>query len=80
MICAGCSTNSGVRTASDPVYEGVPAGMLAPCRVQDIPLKTVADIVASRQIYVEGLISCAAQIDAIRKHDAEARASYGMPD
>ncbi|NIJ37931.1 hypothetical protein FHR22_002634 [Sphingopyxis panaciterrae] len=56
-----------------PVYAGLPAEMLAPCVVQDVQLVTTGDIVVSRNRYVEAFQKCAAKVDAIRKHDAEAR-------
>lgn len=77
MICAGCSKNVDIESAGGPVYEGVPAGMLEPCTVEDIRLVTVADIIASREIYVTAFRTCAARVDAIREHDAEAREIYG---
>lgn len=48
---------------------------MAPCVVVDIALDTVGDLVASRELYKAGFEACAAKVDAIRKHDAEARAT-----
>lgn len=56
-----------------PAYQGIPAGLMPRCTVEDIPLKTTADIVTSRGIYKEGFEKCAATVDAIRAHDAKAR-------
>ncbi|GEM_PF-3115981 len=50
---------------------------MEPCTVDDIRLVTAADIIASRQIYVEAFQKCAARIVAIRQHDQEARAIDG---
>lgn len=63
----------------EPVYMGLPAAMLAPCVVHDVQLNTTGDIVVSRQRYVEAFDKCAAKVDAIRKHDAEARAAATPP-
>lgn len=57
-----------------PAYQGVPAGLLERCVVKDVELASTGDIVTSRGIYKEGFEKCAAKIDAIRAHDAEARA------
>jgi hypothetical protein len=48
---------------------------MAPCVVVDIALDTVGDLVASRELYKAGFEACAAKVDAIREHDAEARAA-----
>ncbi len=77
MICAGCSKNADIEFAGGPAYEGIPAGLLERCKVEDIRLMTVADIIASREIYVEAFRICAARVDAIRDHDREAREHYG---
>jgi hypothetical protein len=45
------------------------------CTVQDVPQETVASIIESRGIYIKAFNKCAAKVDAIRKHDAEARAA-----
>lgn len=45
------------------------------CTVQDIALVSTGDIVTSRGIYKEGFEKCAAKVDAIRDHDAKARAA-----
>lgn len=75
LICAGCSTRSEV-VASPParVYRGIPAGLMTRCTVQDVELVATGDIVTSRGIYKAGFEKCAAKIDAIRAHDAKARA------
>jgi len=57
-----------------PVYHGIDAGLLERCVVKDVELVSTGDIFASRGIYKEGFEKCAAKIDAIRAHDAEARA------
>ena len=57
-----------------PTYIGIPAGLMARCVVRDVPLETTADIVTSRGRYKDGFEKCAAKIDAIRAHDAKARA------
>lgn len=54
-------------------YQGIDAGLMARCTVKDVPLETTADIVTSRGIYKEGFEKCAAKVDAIPEHDAEAR-------
>ncbi|WP_442947303.1 Rz1-like lysis system protein LysC [Novosphingobium sp.] len=78
LTCAACSKRSDVASAPPPpAYEGIPAGLMARCTVKDIPLETTADIVTSRGIYKEGFEKCAAKVDAIRAHDAEARAAAG---
>jgi len=43
--------------------------------VKDVALTSTGDIVTSRGVYKEGFEKCAAKIDAIRRHDAEARAA-----
>lgn len=45
------------------------------CTVQDVLQETVASIIESRGIYIKAFNKCAAKIDAIRDHDAQARAS-----
>lgn len=45
------------------------------CVVQDVAMDTVGDVVVSRARYKEAFERCAAKVDAIRKHDAEARAT-----
>ncbi len=42
--------------------------------VKDVELAATGDIVTSRGIYKEGFEKCAAKVDAIRAHDANARA------
>lgn len=54
---------------------GLPAAILAPCIVQDVQLVTTGDIVVSRNRYKEAYEKCAAKVDAIRKHDADAQAA-----
>lgn len=44
------------------------------CVVRDVTLNTTGDLVVSRNLWKQGQEICAARIDAIRKHDAEARA------
>lgn len=61
-------------SAPPPAYEGIPAGLMERCTVKDVKLVTTGDLVASRDAYIEGFEKCAAKIDAIRAHDAEARA------
>ncbi|MEE4452849.1 hypothetical protein V2S85_14445 [Novosphingobium resinovorum] len=43
------------------------------CTVQDVPQETVASIIESRGIYIKAFGKCAAKVDAIRAHDAQAR-------
>jgi hypothetical protein len=38
-----------------------------------VPLETVDGLVVSRERYKAGFEQCAAKVDAIREHDAEAR-------
>lgn len=45
------------------------------CVVRDVELNTTGDLVTSRNIYKKGFEVCAARVEAIRKHDAEARAA-----
>jgi len=45
------------------------------CTVQDVPQETVASIIESRGIYIKAFNKCAAKVDAIREHDAEAKAN-----
>ncbi len=75
VTLSACSTAS--KPAPAPVapliYTGVPAALLARCVVQDVEIKTTGDIVVSRNRWKAGFEKCAAQVDAIRKHDAEAR-------
>lgn len=44
------------------------------CVVQDVELISTGDIVESRNRYKAGFDKCAAKVDAIRDHDAKARA------
>ena len=78
MICAACSNSSGVKSAPPVSYEGAPAGLTAPCIVHDVPLVFAGDILTSRNLYKEGFEKCAAKVDAIRKHDAEARRALNI--
>lgn len=57
------------------IYTGVPAGLMERCVVRDVALDTTGDIVTSRNLYKDGFEKCAAKVDAIRKHDAAARAA-----
>lgn len=43
--------------------------------MQDVPQETVASIITSRSIYIKAFKLCAAKVDAIRVHDAQARAA-----
>lgn len=45
---------------------------MARCVVRDVELNTTGDLVVSLNIK-EGFELCSANVDAIRKHDAEAR-------
>lgn len=76
MTCAACSNSSDkIASAPPPVYQGIPAGLIERCTVQDVPQETVASIIESRGIYIKAFNLCAAKIDAIRAHDAEARSA-----
>ncbi|WPZ05678.1 Rz1-like lysis system protein LysC [Pelagerythrobacter marinus] len=75
LILGACSNRGDVESAPREAYRGIPAGLMAPCVVVDIALDTVGDLVASRELYKAGFEACAAKVDAIRKHDAEARAT-----
>jgi hypothetical protein len=76
MTCAACSNSkSEIASAPLPVYQGIPAGLMERCTVQDVQQETVASIIESRGIYIKAFNKCAAKIDAIRDHDAQARAS-----
>jgi hypothetical protein len=44
------------------------------CVVKDVEMLTTGDIVTSRNLYKDGFEKCAAKVDAIREHDAAARA------
>ncbi|WP_449252782.1 Rz1-like lysis system protein LysC [Croceibacterium xixiisoli] len=70
LICAGCSDGNEITSAPPSAYRGIPAGLMAPCVVQDVPLATTADMVISRGRWKAGFEECAAKIDAIRAHDA----------
>ncbi|MGH6746604.1 hypothetical protein [Novosphingobium sp.] len=61
-------------SAPPPAYEGIPAGLMERCTVQDVPQETVASIIESRGIYIKAYNKCAAKVEAIRAHDADARA------
>ncbi|WP_395326954.1 hypothetical protein WBP06_09560 [Novosphingobium sp. BL-8H] len=75
MTCAACSNSrSEIASAPPPAYQGIPAGLMEPCTVQDVPQETVASIIESRSIYISAFKKCAAKVDAIRAHDAQARA------
>lgn len=73
-ICAACSTSV---KAPPQVYVGIPAALMARCVVQDITMDTVGDVVTSRARYKEAFERCAAKVDAIRAHDAQASAAVG---
>jgi hypothetical protein len=76
LTCAACSNSKGeIASAPPPVYQGIDAGLMERCTVQDVPQETVASIIESRGIYIKAFNKCAAKVDAIRKHDAEARAA-----
>jgi len=49
------------------------------CVVQDVALVATGDIVESRARYKDGFEKCAAKVDAIREHDAQARAAASAP-
>ncbi|WP_146037162.1 Rz1-like lysis system protein LysC [Novosphingobium guangzhouense] len=75
MICAACSSSKGeVVSAAPPSYQGIPAGLMEPCTVQDVRQETVASVIESRSIYIKAFKRCAAKVDAIRDHDARMRA------
>lgn len=74
LISSGCSKPSEVRSAP-MVYQGVPAALMERCVVRDVELNTTGDLVVSRNIWKAGQEVCSARIDAIRKHDAQARAA-----
>lgn len=77
LTCAACSRSNEVASAPPPpsAYQGIPAGLLERCVVKDVALTSTGDIVTSRGVYKEGFGKCAAKIDAIRDHDAQARAA-----
>lgn len=78
-IFASCSNSkSEIASAPPPVYQGIPAGLMERCTVQDVPQETVASIIESRGIYIKAFNKCAAKVDAIREHDAEARAGHPL--
>ena len=56
-----------------PMAFFVPQGLLARCVVHDIELAMVGDVVKSRDLWIAGHRKCAAQIDAIRSHQAKVR-------
>ena len=75
LSCAACSNSKGeIASAPPPAYEGIPAGLMERCTVQDVPQETVASIIESRGIYIKAFNKCAAKVDAIRDHDSKARA------
>lgn len=79
LTLSGCSTASSISTPP-ATYVGIPAGLMARCIVHDVALDTVADLVISRNKWKEGHERCAAQVDAIRKHDAEMRDAVKTED
>ena len=80
LICAGCSKRSdGAFAPPPPAYVGIPAGLMARRTVKDVPLTTTADILTRRGIYMEGFEKCAAEVDAIRDHDAKAPTGSQAP-
>lgn len=76
LTCAAYSKGSDVRSAP-LVYVGIPAGTTEPCVVRDVPLDTVGALVVSRNRYKAGFEKCATKLNAIREHDAKARALSG---
>lgn len=74
LSLSGCSNGPEVASAP-PAYVGIPAGLMERCVVRDVELNTTGDLVTSRNIYKKGFEVCAARVEAIRKHDAEARAA-----
>ena len=73
-IFASCSNSkSEIASAPPPVYQGIPAGLMERCTVQDVPQETVASIIESRGIYIKAFNKCAARVDQIRKFDDDAR-------
>ncbi|WP_420873460.1 Rz1-like lysis system protein LysC [Novosphingobium resinovorum] len=75
LTCAACSNSKSEIASAPPLaYEGIPAGLMERCTVQDVPQETVASIIESRGIYIKAFNKCAAKVDAIREHDARARA------
>lgn len=76
MSLGACSSKNEVVSAP-PIYMGVPAGLMERCVVRDVELETTGDIVVSRNRYKDGFERCAAKVDAIRAHDAKARAAVG---
>lgn len=73
---------AGSASATSPsytqwVYSGAELPVLAfACTAPTfIHYVTVASIIESRGIYIKAFNKCAAKIDAIRDHDAQARAS-----
>ncbi|WP_231957952.1 Rz1-like lysis system protein LysC [Novosphingobium resinovorum] len=79
LTCAACSTRSEVASAPPLAYDGIPAGLMERCTVKDVDLVTTGDIVTSRNAYKDGFEKCAAKVEAIRAHDAEARAVSSDP-
>ncbi|MFT4056450.1 MAG: Rz1-like lysis system protein LysC [Novosphingobium sp.] len=75
LTCAACSSSRSEIASAPLVYQGIPAGLMEPCTVQDVRQETVASIIESRGIYIKAFNRCAAKVDAIRAHDAEARAT-----
>lgn len=60
------------------VYQGVPAALMERCVVRDVELNTTGDLVVSRNLWKRGFEICAARIDSIRAHDAQARAAVAQ--
>lgn len=73
MGLSGCSNKPAVISAPPLVYQGVPAGLLARCTVAAVEEVVTGDIVTNRNRYKAAFDKCAAQVDAIRKWDADAR-------
>ncbi|WP_148649255.1 Rz1-like lysis system protein LysC [Novosphingobium barchaimii] len=74
LTLGACSNSRGeIASAPLPAYQGIPAGLMARCTVQDVPQETIASVIESRGIYIAAFKVCAARVDAIRAHDTEAR-------
>lgn len=60
------------------VYAGIPAALMDRCVVRDVAINTAGDLVLSRNLWKQGQEICAARVDAIRDHDAKARAAVAQ--
>lgn len=73
MALSGCAAKSPQVVSAPPVYQGLPDALLARCTVQAVNEVVTGDIIINRIRYKAAFEKCAAQVDAIRAHDQNAR-------